>query len=550
MKRKQFLWRAHCKIRTPKSTRRQKSSRRLTLCPATIKATSAKLKEVAEFQCPNCGPSFITFPGQNGEQVCGDCDAIVFKIHAEEEDSENSTPNSILKGQALPFTVKKKLEKVAEVDFNSPVLMDVSVDAAQREIEVLKKEKTDLEAQHKETIQDLISNAEEIKRCELASLHESLENEWRGKLEDEVQQMQAQHASEIEDLKAKNITELKNIEQEQRKSLQSFEFEIENMRNEHKKANAELLAKHATEIEKTRLETISNLTVEYDAKEKKMCQEHSEEIAKLHFELAENKKQHEVAIKELKLSLEGAYKTNLVSDTKKHQEEIKILQDELSTHKEKIEADWQQRQAMLNEKHNSIIESLNETIQNLKDKCIGAKSQAEAMQISAEDLRKEVETWKEKFMKQTEINDQLQQKVLSVQSQNTNLVDTNNKNTEKMQHLNSKILEQETRAQNAEKSAEYLQAEKDALVSSNEELRANIDAMKKKHELDLENATKNHEMEVRTVRDALSKSDSCKSTFEIERSNFLQEIAFLKQGKVEEKERAVKLKNDIENANE
>ena len=108
---------------------------------------------------------------------------------------------------------------------------------------------------------------------------------------------------------------------------------------------------------------------------------------------------------------------------------------------------------MLNEKHNSIIESLNETVQNLKDKCTGAKSQAEAMQISAEDLRKEVETWKEKFMKQNEITNQLQQKVLSVQSQNTNLFDTNDKNVEKMQHLNSKILEQETRAQNAEKSA-------------------------------------------------------------------------------------------------
>ena len=98
-------------IRTPKSTRRQKSSRRLTLCPATIKATSAKLKEVAEFQCPNCGPSFITFPGKNGDQICGDCDAIVFKIDAE-EDCENSTPNSILKGQTLPFTVKKKLRKL------------------------------------------------------------------------------------------------------------------------------------------------------------------------------------------------------------------------------------------------------------------------------------------------------------------------------------------------------------------------------------------------------------------------------------------------------
>ena len=47
-----------------------------------------------------------------------------------------------------------------------------------------------------------------------------------------------------------------------------------------------------------------------------MCQEHSEEVAKLQFELAENKKQHEIATKELKLSLEGAYKTNLVSDTK------------------------------------------------------------------------------------------------------------------------------------------------------------------------------------------------------------------------------------------
>ena len=89
-----------------------------------------------------------------------------------------------------------------------------------------------------------------------------------------------------------------------------------------------------------------------------------------------------------------------------------------------------------------------------------------------------------------------------------------------MQHFNSKILEQETRAQSAEKSAEYLQAEKDALVSSNEELRANCNTMKKKHELDLENATKNHEREVKTIRDALSKSDSCKSTFEIERSNF------------------------------
>ena len=66
--------------------------------------------------------------------------------------------------------------------------------------------------------------------------------------------------------------------------------------------------------------------------------------------------------------------------------------------------------------------------------------------------------------------------------------------------------------------------------------------MKKKHELDLENATKNHEREVKTIRDALSKSDSFKSTFEIERSNFLQEIAFLKQGKVEEKERVVKIK--------
>ena len=42
------------------------------------------------------------------------------------------------------------------------------------------------------------------------------------------------------------------------------------------------------------------------------------------------------------------------------------------------------------------------------------------------------ETWKEKFMKQNEITNQLQQKVLSVQSQNTNLFDTNDKNVEKI----------------------------------------------------------------------------------------------------------------------
>ena len=39
-------------IRTPTTTYRKKSSRRQTLCPDTIKATSTKLREQPEFMCP------------------------------------------------------------------------------------------------------------------------------------------------------------------------------------------------------------------------------------------------------------------------------------------------------------------------------------------------------------------------------------------------------------------------------------------------------------------------------------------------------------------
>ena len=283
-------------IRTPTTTYRKKSSRRQTLCPDTIKATSTKLREQPEFMCPSCGPAFITFPGAHGEQVCGDCDAVVTEVFY---DSENTTPNLSNKKKS-PFTVKKKLEKVIEVDFSTPLSMDSSLlsyrmglkvngqfslakfavvedaqaldivltsidntttatetisllelcntgildnsttsldglneawfhqhadvicitafrDVTNAEntsvnanedkkiqkvvdfddetngndvdnsvntenlvlIETLKKEKIEMEMQHQEIIQDLTLNAEEIKRCELESIRESLENEWK-----------------------------------------------------------------------------------------------------------------------------------------------------------------------------------------------------------------------------------------------------------------------------------------------------------------------------------------------------------------------------------
>ena len=52
-------------------------SRKERLCPPTIKAHSSAVKRnpnKAAFQCPSCGPSFVTFPDPSGEEnsyLCG-----------------------------------------------------------------------------------------------------------------------------------------------------------------------------------------------------------------------------------------------------------------------------------------------------------------------------------------------------------------------------------------------------------------------------------------------------------------------------------------------
>ena len=78
--------------------------RKEKICPTTVKARSSAVKQnqcKAAFNCPSCGPAFITFPDPNGGEnrhVCGDCNSYVLPIA-----DENTTPvsaNKIAKAHA------------------------------------------------------------------------------------------------------------------------------------------------------------------------------------------------------------------------------------------------------------------------------------------------------------------------------------------------------------------------------------------------------------------------------------------------------------------
>jgi hypothetical protein len=641
-------------IRTPTTTYRKKSSRRQTLCPDTIKATSTKLREQPEFMCPSCGPAFITFPGAHGEQVCGDCDAVVTEVFY---DSENTTPNLSNKKKS-PFTVKKKLEKVIEVDFSTPLSMDSSLlsyrmglkvngqfslakfavvedaqaldivltsidntttatetisllelcntgildnsttsldglneawfhqhadvicitafrDVTNAEntsvnanedkkiqkvvdfddetngndvdnsvntenlvlIETLKKEKIEMEMQHQEIIQDLTLNAEEIKRCELESLRESLENEWMEKLDEEIQQTQKNYEFKIQEMKQNDDSQFNILKENSEKEIETLNVEIKKLQSEFEQKETEIEKKHTTEMNALRFDVTSNLKSEFEAREKKINDSHMKEIENMQKERViyakEMASKHAEEMAQLRLEMENVMKT-------KQSETGSKLETCLKAERLKAENEMKEMEQKMKIQMQEFQTSHSYELTALKAKFEAAAEEAESKHGSEiTELKDEVDTLKgQTIVFKSQFN--------TCSGENTELV-------EQIKALNVKIFEQNDSVEKFTNLISKFEEEKKSLIESNEKLTNDMSDMAEKHTFERKSIVEKHTVDMKSLKDelqqnAIATATSDASKFESERINLLNELNAMKENIVTITEKNNELKDALSTA--
>ncbi len=511
-------------IRTP-TNYRKKSSRRQTLCPDTIKATCTKLKEQAEFMCPLCGPAFITFPGANGEHICGDCDSLVTEVY---ENGENTTPNCNIFSNVKksPFTVRKKLEKVTEIDSCTPVSNPNADKETLLQIEALKQEKLGIEAQHLQTIQDLTLNAEEIKRCELQSLRESLENEWMEKLDEEIQQLHTTYQHEIEETKEYSESQYNALKEQNEQEMKNLKAEMQALRSEYEEKDTAVAKSHTDEIEQLRLDISSKLQTEFEAKEQNMVEKHLKDMEESESQYNALKEQNEQEMKNLKAemqALRSEYEEKDTAVAKSHTDEIEKLHLKAKVDMEKTFANYQTTHENeiatlklefeanvidLKSQHNSRIETLKEEIEILNGAKVAFESQLKTAQTENFELMEEIKM------------------------------------------LNVKLQKQDIDANEFKNNISTLMDEKKKSVRNNDALNTELNDMVEKHAIEINHLTLQHlsnvdKLNAEIHQNALAIASSNTTKFEMEKESLLNQLGLLKEELIVAEEAGNVLKNDM-----
>ena len=197
----------------------------------------------------------------------------------------------------------RKLEKVTEIDSCTPVSTANFDKETLLQIEAL-KEKLEIEVQHQQIIQDLTLNVEEIKRCELQSLRESLENEWMEKLDEEIQQLHTTYQHEIAETKEYSESQYNALKAQTEQEMEKLKAEMQTLRSEYEEKDIAVSKNHTDEMEQLRLDILSKLQTEFETKEQSMVEKHLKDMEQSESQYNALKAQTEQEMEKLKAEMQ------------------------------------------------------------------------------------------------------------------------------------------------------------------------------------------------------------------------------------------------------